>query len=286
MQKLFNDILVPVDFSKDSQRTFEKVIDMANEYDCNIHLLHVVSISPIDEIALSKGNEFALISLINKQEKLEYELEDLRTKYKDHLHKDKIIYTHLQKGSWDECIINFVLQNKIDVIVAGLQTIGWGKKRTFLNANKIAERVNIPVITIPEDKRLTKLISVVIPVTDFLPVKKLMYGVYVAQNDNATIKLLGVENENDSEQSRKVHHYLQKSFQLIRDNCSVPVEIATTSGHNIAEAINQYAYKNPMDLIIVNPDKKNRISGSFVSFLANIIQRISVPPVLTINHQA
>jgi K+-sensing histidine kinase KdpD len=120
-------------------------------------------------------------------------------------------------------------------------------------------------------------------VTDFLPVKKLMYGIYVAQNDNATIKLLGVENENDNDQSRRVHHYLQKSFQLIRDNCSVTVEIATTSGRNVAEAINQYAYKNPMDLIIVNPDKKNRISGSFVSFLANIIQKISVPPVLTIS---
>ena len=136
MQKLFNDILVPVDFSRHSQRTFEKAIDMANKYDCNIHLLHVVSISPTDELSLSKGNEFALISFINKQEKLECELAGLRAKYEDELQNDRTIYTHLQKGSWDECIINFVLQNKVDVVVTGLQSIGWGKKRKFLNYTK------------------------------------------------------------------------------------------------------------------------------------------------------
>lgn len=280
MQKLFNNILVPVDFSKDSKASFEKAIELANKYDCNIHLLHVIGISPSSAIALARGNEFELYSPANKQEALAIKLEGLKNKYKDQLNNDRLIYIHLQKGFWDESIINFVLYTKIDLILIGQ---GLNKGRTIFNVNKIAEEVNIPVITIPVNKRLVKLISVVIPVTDFLPVKKLMYGVYIAQNDNATIRLLGVEAQNDHEQSRKVHHYLQKSFQLIRDNCKVAVEIATTSGRNIAEAINQYAYKNPMDLIIVNPGKQNRLSRSFVSFMGKIFQKISAPPVLTIS---
>jgi nucleotide-binding universal stress UspA family protein len=280
MQKLFNNILVPVDFSKDSKATFEKAIELANKYECNIHLLHVITISPSNAVSLAKGSEFVLHSFINKQEGLTLRLNTFKDKYIYQLNNERSIHTHLQGGSWDESIINFVLQNKIDLVMIGQ---GLNKGKVVLNVNKIAEEINIPVITVPSNRSLVKLISVVIPVTDFLPVKKLMYGVYVAQNDNATVRLLGVEDQSDQEQSRKVHHYLQKSFQLIRDNCKVPVEIATTSGRNITEAINQYAYKNPTDLIIVNPGKQNALPGSFMSFLGKIFQKISAPPVLTIS---
>ena len=280
MQKLFNNILVPVDFSKDSKVTFEKAIELANKYDCNIHLLHVITISPVNTLTPAKKNEFELYNFINKQEQFAFKLESLKNKFKDQLNKERSIYTHQLKGFWDECIIDFVLQNKIDVVMIGQ---GLNKGKTFINVNKIAEEINIPVITIPGNRRLVKLISIVIPVTDFLPVKKLMYGIYVAQNDNATIRLLGVEDQNDQEQTKRVRHYLQKSFQLIRDNCKVPVEIATTSGRNISEAINHYAFKNPMDLIIVNPVKQARLSRSFVSSLGKVFQNISVPPMLTIS---
>ncbi len=280
MQKLFNDILVPIDFSKDSRATFEKVIELANKYDCNIHLFHVITISHSQTAGLSKENKFSVIGFINKHEQYAAKLEALKNKYKDQLKNERSINIYLEKGFWDECIINFVSQNKIDVVMIGPEL---NKGKTFFNVNKIAEEINIPVITIPNNRRLVSLMSVVIPVTDFLPVKKLMYGVYVAQNDHATIRLLGIEDQMDQEQSRKVHYYLQKSFQLIRDNCKVPVEMATASGRTITEAINHYAYKNPMDLIIVNPGKKNELPGSVISFLGKIFQRISVPSVLTIS---
>jgi nucleotide-binding universal stress UspA family protein len=283
MQKLFNNILVPVDFSRTSKRAFEKAIDLANKYECNIHLLHVVSISPMTAMAMAEGHVFVPYGIIDNQKELEFQLENLKHRYESQLEKKNTIYTHFQKGLWDESIIDFVQHNKIDLVVIGLQGKGLHKKRSIFNANKIAEKINIPVITVPINRRLIRLISVVIPITDFLPVKKLMYGVYVAQNDNATIRLLGVEDENDPDQCRKVQHYLRKSFQLIRDNCTVPVEIATTSGRNVAEAINQYTFKNPMDLIIVNPGKQSRMPGLLSSFLGNFIQKFSAPPVLTVS---
>ena len=284
MQKLFNNILVPVDFSRVSKRAFEKAIDLANKYGCNIHLLHVVTIAPVISIAVAEGYVSMPHGMNDNQKELEFQLENLKSRYVSQLENKNSVYTHLQKGLWDEAIINFALQNKIDLVVIGLENKGLKKRKLLFNANRIAEEINIPVITVPENKRLVRLISVVIPITDFLPVKKLMYGIYIAQNDNATVRLLGVEDENDPDQSRKVQHYLKKSFQLIRDNCNVPVEIATTSGHNVAEAINQYAYKNPMDLIIVNPGRQSRMAGLFSFFLKNSLQKVSVPPVLTISH--
>ena len=283
MQKLFNNILVPVDFSRISKRAFEKAIDFANKYKCNIHLLHVVTFTPMTAMAMAEGHVFIPYSIIDNQKELEFQLENLKCKYENQLENKGSIFTHLQKGLWDESIIDFVLQNKIDLVMIGLQRKRLHKRKSLFNANRIAEKISAPVITVPENKRLVRLISVLIPITDFLPVKKLMYGVYVAQNDNATIRLLGVEDQNDNIQCKKVQHYLKKSFQLIRDNCTVPVEIATTSGRNVAEAINQYTYKNPMDLIIVNPGRQSRMPGLFASFFGNFLQKVSAPPVLTVN---
>ena len=50
---------------------------------------------------------------------------------------------------------------------------------------------------------MTKLYSILIPVTDFLPIKELAYGVYVASGNNTTIKLLGIESNETKEMLHK-----------------------------------------------------------------------------------
>ena len=43
MQKLFSKILVPVDFSPQSDIAVEKAVQMAGVYHCSIHLLHTLT---------------------------------------------------------------------------------------------------------------------------------------------------------------------------------------------------------------------------------------------------
>jgi hypothetical protein len=110
-----------------------------------------------------------------------------------------------------------------------------------------------------------------------------MYGVYIAQRFHTPIRLLGVANSKDEQQAKKVQHYLKKSFQLIKDNCELPVEMTSTSSHNVADAVNTYAFRNFGDLIIVNPGKQTRMPGFFSSLFGNFLQKFSVPPVMTVN---
>ena len=283
MQKLFNNILVPVDFSRVSKKAFESAIETANAYECNVHLLHVATISPLAAVAMAEGHVAVPDEQINNQKELEFQLANLKNDYLQLLENGKSVYTYLAKGLWNESIIDFVIDHKIDLVLIGQQGRSFRKKRMILDANRIAEKTNIPVITIPENRRLTGLTSIVIPITDFLPVKKLMYGVYIAQRFNATIRLLGIEDSKDGNQAKKVQHYLKKSFQLIRDNCPVPVKMASVSGHNVADTVNDYAFKNAADLIIVNPGKQTRMPGLFSSLFGNFLQKFSAPPVLTVN---
>jgi nucleotide-binding universal stress UspA family protein len=80
-----------------------------------------------------------------------------------------------------------------------------------------------------------------------------------------------------------VDHYLKKSFQLIRDNCQVPVDIATVVGVSVADAVNEYAHRNAADLVIVNPGRQSRMPGIVSLLTGSVLQKYSIPPVLTIS---
>lgn len=279
MQKLFNKILVPVDFSPATKGTVEKAYAIAEKYDCSIHFLNVITLSPFAVMPVAGATSF-IPNYIQDEKALQLKLAELCNHIDflsgDNMHVDfSLIY-----GTWNQAIIDFVNENRIDLVLIGQKVSLLKKRRMILDPDQIAEKTNIPVITIPSDRRLVKLYSIVIPITDFLPVRKLMYGVYMAMSLGATIKLLGVEN---AKTSKKVQYYLLKSENLIRSNCSVRVEREIIVSKNIADAVNHFASHKSADLVIVNPGTQTRMSGILSSFLGNILQKYAAPPVLTVN---
>jgi len=280
MEKLFNKMLVPVDFSTKSKTAIEKAVDIAKQFNCSIHLVHIVTISPFSTVVMAEGRMAIPYSIIDNKSELEFKLQ----KYCDYV---RIISENtvevdclIQKGTWDDTIIDLVNQNKFDLVLIGQKGRFNGKRKMLLNPDKIAEKTNIPVITIPSNRRLANLCSLVIPITDFLPVKKLMYGIYLASGHNASLKLLGIENEKTKDH---VKYYMKKAYQLINDNCNIKVELDLIVSDNVAEAVNQFAMLHSADLIILNPGTQTKMPGFFSSFFGNIIQKYSAPPVLTVN---
>ena len=279
MQKLFNKILVPVDFTNRTAKAVEKATEIAMNYNCSIHLLHVVPVPPLATIAYPE-NGVVIPQLLDNKAELEFQLEKLcETANATSNGSVKVQYSIIT-GSWDHSIIEFANSNNFDLILIGQKVALSGKRSMILNPDVIAGKTNAPVITVPVNRTITKLYSILIPVTDFLPVRKLMYGVYMASGYNATIRLLGVENNNTK---HKVMYYMMKAYKLISDNCSLKVEFETTQSSNVAEAVNRYAQNISADLVIVNPGTQTKMPGVLSSLLGNIIQRYSSPPVLTVN---
>jgi nucleotide-binding universal stress UspA family protein len=280
MQKLFNKILVPVDFTNRTIKAVEKASEIAMEYNCSIHLLHMVVASPVAGMSFAE-NGFAMPQLIDNKAELEFQLEKLcemvTAKSKDTIN---VQYSMQAGTTWEEGISQFAILNQIDLILIGQKVAVSGKRSMRLNPDIIADKTNVPVITVPANRSITRLCSIIIPVTDFLPVRKLMYGVYMASSYNATIRLLGIENAGTK---HKVMYYMMKAYKLISDNCDVKVEFEKTQGPNVAAAVNRYAQDKSADLIIVNPGTQTKMPGVLSSLLGNIIQRYSSPPVLTIN---
>lgn len=280
MQKLFNEILVPVDFSPRSKAAVEKAVEIAGQYNCRIHLLHVTNLSTFTTIALAEGHTMVPAIMVENKVALNTQMNRL-VKHIQFLSTNAVrVSCSIQEGTWNESVVNFVCANNIDLVLIAQNRSTLIKRKMYVNPDFIAEKTNIPVITIPSNRRLTRLYSIVIPVTNFLPVRKLMYGVYIGSFYNTTIKLLGIENQR---MKKQVQYYLTKSLQLITDNCDVRVETEIIVSNNVAEAVNQFAMLQSADLVIVNPGTQTKMPGFFSSLLGNILQKYSAPPILTVN---
>lgn len=280
MQKLFNRILVPVDFSSHSKVAVEKASELANEYSCSITLLHVYTILPLSTVAFTEGHLAIPARAIPNYKELEFQLR----KYAEHASNlcrkgIKVDYI-VTLGSLNERIIEFVLQSRIDLVLIGQNGRLFTRRKLHANPDLIADRTNVPVFTVPANRRVTKLLSVVIPVTDFLPVRKLMYGIFMATASNARIRLLGLENPGTKEQ---VGYYLSRACNLIRTYSSVAVDTEIVMGDSVAEAVDEYSRLHAADLVILNPGSQTRMRGLMSFCFGKVIQKYAAPPILAVN---
>src|SRR6188474_2417445 len=119
MQKLFNKIMVPIDFSSKSKSTVEKAVQIAKLYNCSIYLLHVLTASPFASIAVAEGHMAIPFNSIDNKSELEFQLEKLKNYIR--LLSDgpiKVEYKILI-GTWDDMIIDLVNQYKFDLLLIG-----------------------------------------------------------------------------------------------------------------------------------------------------------------------
>ncbi|MBS1919381.1 MAG: universal stress protein [Bacteroidetes bacterium] len=282
MYKLFNNILIPVDSSVASDKLVEKGIEIANSYFCHIHLLYCVSRN-VKSQALAKIKNIFSFTKNRQEEKSVQKLKNIASAFQSKLKNGLNIFFHSENGNKNEIAIKYIIQNKIDLVLGMIrpQRIKWNT--LCFDATRIVEKTSAAVITLPENRHIARLYSIVIPVTDFIPLRKLMYGIYLTRYYNITFHLLGITRELDSEFTERVQKYLHRSYQLIRDNCNATVDLIEYAGANAAAVIKKFVSDNHTDLIIVNPGEKSRLKNNTSGWFTNILQKNNYTSVLTIS---
>lgn len=278
MQKLFNKILVPVDFSMRSKRAVEKAMLLAGEYQCSVTLLHVVSRYPWRSHLIKAGGGKVFIDNRRETEFRLWKFAKAASRFAGL--PAPVINTVVQEGPWNDVMVRYIHAHQIDLVLAPQKKLLPSITGGTFNIDIIASVTNVPVITLPYEKKITRLQTIVIPVTDFLPVRKIMYGIYMAASSNATLQLLQVKNDSSGDTSE---HYLYKAYRLIQDNCSVHADIEAASGVSVAAAIEEYMQRKTAGLVIVNPGVQTKLPGLFSRLLGRIMQQQAVAPVMTLS---
>jgi K+-sensing histidine kinase KdpD len=109
-----------------------------------------------------------------------------------------------------------------------------------------------------------------------------MFASYLARKYDSTIHLLSITADVLDPDTSK-NQYLQKAYQLLRDNTNLSIECHTMRGHNIADSTLRFAEKIKADLIVVNPGEESMLSGFFSKLFRGFLFNESRIPVMTIS---
>jgi len=89
-----------------------------------------------------------------------------------------------------------------------------------------------------------------------------LLATYLARTAGSTIHLVSVDGRS-VDTSRESGESLFRSYRLLRENTSLPVECLKMPGENLAEVAWRYAREIKADLILIHPGKESRLSGWF-----------------------
>jgi nucleotide-binding universal stress UspA family protein len=275
MQKLFNKILVPVNFNSNTSLALDKAIQLANRFNCDIHLLHV------QIHARSIPFFYGVFVSNSSSEKRLNQLKKLEDRCKSKLHDGLLMTSTIVKGNWQSVLKQTIITEHIDLVVIPKN------RRRFSSAlikkidlNRLTEQTRCPVLTVTRKFNVSHLQNIVVPINDFIPVRKLTIATYLCREVHGSIHLMGTEGS--SSRGRAKEKYLIKAFQLLNDYGHVKIHCSLPENFHNSTSTLAYAKNVNADLIVVTTGNESLLRGWWNKLIGKYLYKNSDIPVLTI----
>lgn len=242
MPILFNTVLVPVDFSLNTDIAVKKAVSLIGAEKAVLHLLHVVS----------PGRSLSVWTAVKRLER-----------WKDRIQREYPelqVKTHVLRGYFvQRLIIGHAKALSPDLIVVGKrQERPWWRLPGGISPRTLARKTNCPVLTVKPGNVDSRTKIIVIPISDRLPERKLEWGILLARKYKAQIHLLALREGAEDGQMQGV---FLRAYHHLRESLRRPIEISTSVQHNPAKAALDYAEMVRADLILVNPETESWVGG-------------------------
>ncbi len=277
MSNLNNQILVPIDFSEQSQIALGQSYNLARLSKAEIVLLHVID------------DSMYLPFFYKKEDKeLEKKVESELKKLADETTKNVGVKVTclIKKGKVYEAIHEAAEEINCAFIVMGTNGSVGIKKFIGSNALRVVREAPCPVITIKGKTHRSGCKDIVLPLDLTKQTKeKVKNAIEFATLFGSTIHLITVLNTDDEFIVNKLKRQMKQVHEHIREhNISCTLEFIL--GDDIAEEVIQYSEKNKSDLIMIMTQQEiNWTDLMFISSAAQQIINGTNIPVLSIKPQ-
>lgn len=249
MPIVFDNILIPVDFSLNTEVAIKKAIEMAGSDEALLHLLHVVKPG-----GRGPEQQFARWSM---EKELEKWRENIREKY-----SSVQVRTHVLQGSnVQRMIIESAGLLKPDLIVIGKNNPP--RRWSFFRGvwpDVIAKQSNCPVLTVKPGSADSRTRIILMPISDFLPERKLEWAIMLAKKYRAQVHLLAMQQDVETKEKALPYVFLNAYHQL-REALHRPIKYSTVGRQSTAKAALDYAELIMADMILMNPETESGMSG-------------------------
>ena len=283
MKNFFNRILLPVGLNSNTPMAISKAIELANYFECDLHLLYVQT--PVLSIPyLFDGHSSAGLTELDSREAVQ-KMEKLLAAARPRLQQGLLIEYSIDAGSWYTRIKETIISRHIDLVVLPRSSGRiFGALLNRIDVNRLSQQTQCPILTVTRHFELAHLQKIVVPVHDFLPMRKLTVATYLAKRFNAVIHLMG-RNGRFYTEDRANEKCLTKAYNLLKDYTDVKVYCTSRGTNNLADDTLAYAAYVKADLIVVNPGTESLMKGWLSRWIGKYLYRESSIPVLTIARQ-
>jgi len=262
----FKNILVPVDFSVNTEVAINKTLELIEEGSV-IHLLHVI------RPGQSRKKE---IYADHKRK-----LNEWKETIEDY-HPSIIVELSVAiSGS-----VQNAIKQKAEEINAGLVVIGQSSTHYWLTVLKtvlpmqLAASTHIPVLTVKPGALHNKPKTVIVPIADEIPDIKINALELLCKKARLNIHLVTFIDDKNAPSEFSASALLQV-YQWLKAKLHCPVEYAVMHGPNRAKAILQYAEKNNADILLVYPKKETQL-GWWNQHISDVLPADSKVQILAV----
>lgn len=253
----FKNILIPVDFSINTEVAVKKVIELA-ESDSMIYLLYV-------RREQSEASIFSIQQLIPQSRQFIYNAEvDYKiNKWKNNIAESskcqKISCRIVTGSSIQQAITDEARKLSIDLIIIGKKSNhSW---LPFLNTvvpSQLSKETGAAVLTLKPGGIYNKVKTMIVPVTDENAINKLGVIYAICKKFPVRIHLVAFMNL-DEKQAGTYPSTLLRLYQSLRASLNCHVEYAILKSNNKVKGILNYAEKFNADILLVNPETETKI---------------------------
>lgn len=276
MADSFKNILIPVDFSINTEVAIKKALEMADK-NATLHLLHVKKyqfFKPAELMGREIGTEKNYISIEKKLEEWKWTIEDDNENVKVHIWV-------LDDGTVQDEIEKAAVQLAVDLIVLGKNAHHmWFPFLNTVVPNQIAGYTGIPVLTVKPGCINNKIRKVILPVSCKPIFEKLEVISMLCRKYQVKIYLVtfNVESREASEQNISS---LLKVYQSLKTLVNCEVEYGVLNGRNMARAILDFALQINADILLVEPKNETK-TGWWNGHISDMLPSKSKIGVFTI----
>lgn len=136
------------------------------------------------------------------------------------------------------------------------------------------------MLSVANNDTHNKLKTIILPVRDFLPVRKIELLAIFAKIYRARIFIVAMQKRIFiREKERQV---LLETYSILRNGLNNKIEYLLLNGNNFPKAVAAYAKETGADMLIVNPKKETRISGIFRKDINDVLPPASALKILSV----
>ena len=259
VEKLSGGLLVPVDFTVNTDLAVKRVLELAENRSCIIHLFHVVT-SPL--FTRHGAPSFPLQEGFNKNKKEHAlnKLEALRRTIGE-LMPAACIYIHLvEANAVQRHIIRAAKDLGPRLIIIGKHIYhDWIAFLNTIEPGKVARQSDCPVLLVKTGSIPARVKSIVFPIRNFVAQRNLELLVMLSRKYMATI-YLAIPTKESNNALPSVHKAFIDIYRTLKSVLNCPVEYHIIPSNNFTKASLLFAESIMADMILITPEAETKLS--------------------------